>query len=108
VVQAGREAEFPDLAVPVIVVPDTRKAMPQIAVTFYDNPTAKLTSRALPARTQNDDGLMMESIARAAGDKTAYVGTLGFGINGEIVEETARPRKRSTCKRSSPGAWTKA
>lgn len=87
VVQAGRESEFADLTVPMIVVPDTRKAMPQIAVTFYDNPTAKLHLAGVTGTNgKTTTALMMESIARAAGDKTAYVGTLGFGINGEIVE----------------------
>ncbi|MBC7808097.1 MAG: UDP-N-acetylmuramoyl-L-alanyl-D-glutamate--2,6-diaminopimelate ligase [Akkermansiaceae bacterium] len=87
VVQAGREAEFSDLSVPCIVVPDTRKAMARIAVTFYDNPTAKLHLAGVTGTNgKTTTALMIESIARAAGDKTAYVGTLGFGINGEIVE----------------------
>lgn len=87
VIQAGHEGEFADLGAPYIVVPDTRKAMPQIAVTFYDNPTTKLHLAGVTGTNgKTTTALMIESIARAAGDKTAYVGTLGFGINGEIVE----------------------
>ncbi|MBC8135220.1 MAG: UDP-N-acetylmuramoyl-L-alanyl-D-glutamate--2,6-diaminopimelate ligase [Fibrella sp.] len=87
VIEAGREAELADLTVPCVVVPDTRKAMAQIAVAFYDNPTAKLHLAGVTGTNgKTTTALMMESIARAAGDKTAYVGTLGFGIDGKIVE----------------------
>ncbi|MBC7808270.1 MAG: UDP-N-acetylmuramoyl-L-alanyl-D-glutamate--2,6-diaminopimelate ligase, partial [Akkermansiaceae bacterium] len=87
VIEVGHEGEFADLSVPCIVVPDTRKAMAQIAVTFYDNPTAKLHLAGVTGTNgKTTTALMIESIARAAGDKTAYVGTLGFGIDGVIVE----------------------
>ncbi len=87
VVQSGRDGEFADLKVPVIVVTDTRKAMARIACAFYDNPTAKLHLAGVTGTNgKTTTTLMMESIARANDDKTAYVGTLGFGINGVIVE----------------------
>lgn len=87
VVQTGREAEFADLNVPLIAVADPRGAMPKLACAFYDNPTAKLHLVGVTGTNgKTTTALMMESIARAAGDKTGYVGTLGFGINGEIFE----------------------
>ena len=87
VIQSGREAEFADLPIPCVVVPDTRRAMAPLAVAFYDNPTAKLHLAGVTGTNgKTTTALMMESIARAAGDKTAYVGTLGFGIDGVIVE----------------------
>jgi UDP-N-acetylmuramoyl-L-alanyl-D-glutamate--2,6-diaminopimelate ligase len=87
ILQAGREAEFADLSVPYMVVPDSRKAMAPLACAFYDNPTAKLHLVGVTGTNgKTTTALMMESIARAAGDKTAYVGTLGFGIDGKIIE----------------------
>lgn len=87
VIQSGREAEFADLSVPRVVVPDTRRAMALLAVAFYDNPSAKLHLAGVTGTNgKTTTALMMESIARAAGDKTAYIGTLGFGIGGVLVE----------------------
>ena len=87
VVQSGREGDFADAGVPVIAAADTRSAMAHLAVAFYNKPSAKLHLAGVTGTNgKTTTALMMESIARANGDKTAYIGTLGFGINGVMVE----------------------
>jgi UDP-N-acetylmuramoyl-L-alanyl-D-glutamate--2,6-diaminopimelate ligase len=92
VVQADRAREFENLPVPLLVVPDSRRAMAPLACRFYDNPTRRLYLAGVTGTNGKTTTVrMIDSIARAAGDTTGTIGTLGATIAGKDV-----PHDRTT------------
>jgi UDP-N-acetylmuramoyl-L-alanyl-D-glutamate--2,6-diaminopimelate ligase len=86
VVQANRAASLGDLSVPALVVPDCRKALAPLACRFWDNPTGKLYLAGVTGTNgKTTTTLMIDSIARAAGDITGTVGTLGATVAGKSL-----------------------
>ncbi len=86
VVQADRAASLGDLSAPMLVVPDCRKALAPLACRFWDNPTGKLYLAGVTGTNgKTTTTLMIDSIARAAGDITGTVGTLGATVAGKSL-----------------------
>ena len=86
VVQADRAASLGDLPAPMLVVPDCRKALAPLACRFWDNPTGKLYLAGVTGTNgKTTTTLMIDSIARAAGDITGTVGTLGATVAGKSL-----------------------
>jgi UDP-N-acetylmuramoyl-L-alanyl-D-glutamate--2,6-diaminopimelate ligase len=92
VVQADRADRFTNLGVPRLIVPDARKAMAPLACAVYDNPTHKLYLAGVTGTNgKTTTTLMIDSIARAAGDITGTIGTLGATVAGRAI-----PHDRTT------------
>jgi UDP-N-acetylmuramoyl-L-alanyl-D-glutamate--2,6-diaminopimelate ligase len=92
VVQADRVSGLGGLPVPALVVPDCRKALAPLACRFWDNPTSKLYLAGVTGTNgKTTTTLMIDSIARAAGDITGTIGTLGATVAGKSL-----PGERTT------------
>jgi UDP-N-acetylmuramoyl-L-alanyl-D-glutamate--2,6-diaminopimelate ligase len=92
IVQADRAGRFADLGVPRLVVPDVRAAMAPLAARFYGDPTRALFLAGVTGTNgKTTVTRMIDSIARAAGDTTGVVGTLGATVAGEDL-----PGERTT------------
>ncbi len=86
VVQGDREAKWNGLPVPCIHVPSTRAALARLAVAFYDNPTKELFLAGVTGTNGKTTTVrMIDSIARAAGDITGTIGTLGATVAGQAL-----------------------
>ncbi len=67
------------LGIPVIRVPDTRKAMARIAAVFYDHPADRLCLVGITGTNgKTTTSVLLESILEAAGFRVGIVGTLGY------------------------------
>jgi UDP-N-acetylmuramyl-tripeptide synthetase len=91
-VQAGREDAFADLPIPRLVVPDARRALAPLACTFWGNPTHSLYLAGVTGTNgKTTTTLLIDAIARAAGEVTGTVGTLGATVAGKAL-----PGERTT------------
>lgn len=71
-------------SLPVIVVPNSRKAAGQLAAEFYGHPSHKLCLVGVTGTNgKTTVSLLMDSIFRSCGHKTGVVGTLGRSVAGE-------------------------
>jgi len=92
VIQADRASEYASLPVPCLIVPDCRKALAPLACRFYGDPTRSLYLAGVTGTNgKTTTTLMIDSIARAAGDRTGTIGTLGATIAGQEL-----PGERTT------------
>jgi UDP-N-acetylmuramoyl-L-alanyl-D-glutamate--2,6-diaminopimelate ligase len=92
VVQADRADRFENLRVPRLIVPDARKAMAPLACAVYDNPTHRVYLAGVTGTNgKTTTTLLIDSIARAAGDITGTIGTLGATVAGRAI-----PHDRTT------------
>jgi UDP-N-acetylmuramoyl-L-alanyl-D-glutamate--2,6-diaminopimelate ligase len=92
IVQADRAERFENIGVPRLIVPDARKAMAPLACVVYDNPTHKLYLAGVTGTNgKTTTTLLIDSIARAAGDITGTIGTLGATVAGRAI-----PHDRTT------------
>ncbi len=92
VVQADRAGDFAALGVPLLVVPDARAALAPLACRFYSDPTHRLFLAGVTGTNGKTTTVrLIDSIARAAGDVTGVVGTLGATIAGQAL-----PGERTT------------
>ncbi len=83
-----------DLSVPKLVVKDARIALGALSAEFFDQPSQKLFVAGVTGTNgKTTSALMIDSIARAAGDITGVIGTIGVTINGESSET---PGERTT------------
>lgn len=83
-VAAGRENAA--LGRPAIVVPDTRAALPKVAVEVYDHPSRSLTMVGITGTNgKTTSTYLTASILKAAGRKTGTIGTLGAELMGEPI-----------------------
>lgn len=74
--------------VPVVAVPDARKALALLAAEFYGHPAEKLTLVGITGtKGKTTTAHILKSILEAAGEKTAMSGTLGGFIGNEQVME---------------------
>jgi len=84
VVQADRTDSLGTLTVSALVVPDSRKAMAPIACRFWSDPTSLLYLAGVTGTNGKTTTVrMIDSIARAAGDITGVIGTLGATVAGQ-------------------------
>ena len=76
-----------EAGVPVVVVPDSRKALPALAARFYDYPSRSLTLVGVTGTNgKTTTTHLVQSIFRASGKKTGLVGTLGARIGDELIQ----------------------
>lgn len=76
-----------DAGVPVVVVPDSRVAMPVLAAKFYDYPSRKMTLVGVTGTNgKTTTTYLMQSIFRAAGKKAGLIGTMGAKIGDEPIK----------------------
>ena len=81
-----------NIAVPQILVSDTRAAMSEIAARFYDNPSGKLKIAGITGTNgKTTTSYIVKSILEAAGYKAAAIGT-----NGVLVGNAVRPSLHTT------------
>jgi len=74
--------------VPVVAVPDARKALALLAAEFYGHPAEKLTLVGITGtKGKTTTAHILKSILEASGEKTAMAGTLGGIIGSEQVLE---------------------
>ena len=86
-VEASRAAEFSGLSVPRLVVPDTRMSLGAISSAFFGDPSQKLFVAGVTGTNgKTTTALMIDAVARAAGDVTGVIGTIGVAIAGESFE----------------------
>lgn len=79
-------------SVPVIVVPDTTRAMAMLAVTFYDDPTSKLPLIGVTGTNgKTTITYLLEAIFRQNGQKTGVIGSIQMKIG-----DTAYPIANTT------------
>ena len=83
-VEESQAAEFSDLPVPRLIVPDTRAALGEISCAFYGDPSHALCMAGVTGTNgKTTTALLIDAIARAAGDVTGVIGTIGVTIAGE-------------------------
>jgi UDP-N-acetylmuramoyl-L-alanyl-D-glutamate--2,6-diaminopimelate ligase len=82
---AERFADMPaDL--PIIIVPDTRQALPVLANRFFDHPSRKMKLVGVTGtKGKTTTTYLVESIFQQAGLCAGVIGTLGARIRGESV-----------------------
>ena len=87
-VQRGRE----DAQGPLLIVGDTRRALPQLSAAIYGHPSRDLRLIGVTGTNgKTTSTLMVSSLLRAAGLRTGTIGTLGADIDGEPL-----PSERTT------------
>ncbi len=93
VVQADRAAaRFTDLPVPRLIAPGVRAALAPLACRFYDDPTHRLHLAGVTGTNGKTTTVrLIDAIARAAGDTTGVIGTLGATVAGQDL-----PGERTT------------
>jgi UDP-N-acetylmuramoyl-L-alanyl-D-glutamate--2,6-diaminopimelate ligase len=70
---------------PVIIVPNTREALPKISAAFFGEPSRELFLVGVTGTNgKTSTSTMIESIFRIIGDRTGLIGTLGATINGKM------------------------
>jgi UDP-N-acetylmuramoyl-L-alanyl-D-glutamate--2,6-diaminopimelate ligase len=95
-VRTDRAAEFADLSVPRLLVSDPRAALAPLACRFFGDPTHSLYLAGVTGTNGKTTTVrLIDSIARAAGDTTGVIGTLGATIAG---------RDRTLSDRTTPEA----
>lgn len=73
--------------VPVLVVPDSRAALPALAARFFDYPSRKMTLVGVTGTNGKTTTVhMVQSIFLADGKKAGLIGTLGARIGDELIE----------------------
>jgi len=74
---------LPDISSPQIVVADTRRALALLAAAFYGHPSRHLWLCGVTGtKGKTTTVLLIEAILRAAGERTAVIGTLGVTALG--------------------------
>ncbi len=90
--------QLPELAVPQVVVPDTRRALAVLAAAFYGDPSRHLWLCGVTGtKGKTTTVSLIEAILRAAGNRTAAIGTLG-------VTALGRPREFHATTPTTPEA----
>lgn len=73
--------------VPVVLAPDSRAVLPVLSARLYDYPSRKMILVGVTGTNgKTTTTFLIESIFRAAGKKSAFIGTLGARIGGESIE----------------------
>lgn len=76
-----------DVDVPVIIVPDTKRAMAILADSFYGQPTKKMKLIGITGTNgKTTTSHLVEQILRDAGEKTGLIGTMYMKIGNNTLE----------------------
>ncbi|MBI3910683.1 MAG: UDP-N-acetylmuramoyl-L-alanyl-D-glutamate--2,6-diaminopimelate ligase, partial [Armatimonadetes bacterium] len=75
-----------DLPVPALLVASAREAMPRLAAAFYGYPARRLRLIGVTGTNgKTTTTYLIESLFRAAGQRTGVIGTLGCRIGSETL-----------------------
>lgn len=86
-IAGDRAAAFERLSAPQLLLPDPRAALGALSAAFFDEPSEKLFVAGVTGTNGKTTSVqMIDSIARAAGDITGVIGTIGVKIAGESSE----------------------
>jgi len=84
----GEEAQK-NLVAPYCVVPDSREALAMLASAFYENPSEKMMILGVTGTSgKTTTTYLLESILKAAGKKTAVIGTVNFRFGEKVYPST--------------------
>jgi UDP-N-acetylmuramoyl-L-alanyl-D-glutamate--2,6-diaminopimelate ligase len=87
VLQADRAERFGALRIPQLIVEDSRAALGPLACIIYDNPTHHLNLMGVTGTNgKTTVTRLCEAIAKAAGQSTGTIGTLGATIGDRFIE----------------------
>jgi len=91
-IHADRASWYGAHGLPLVVVPSTRDILPQLAATFYGQPSRRLDLIGVTGTNgKTTTTYMIESIFRTLGERTGLIGTIGATIGGRSV-----PLERTT------------
>lgn len=77
----------PDLPVPQVVVQDTRRALAEASCAFYGHPSRSLWVCGVTGTNgKTTTTFLVDAILRAAGRRSAILGTLGVRVDGKPVD----------------------
>ena len=80
----------------LLVVPDARLAMAQIACNYYDNPSRKFKLIGVTGtKGKTTTTFMIKEILEKAGHKVGLIGTIATYINGKMISESSRTTPES-------------
>ena len=83
VVQENQAEKWQNAPVPCLVVPSCRAFLARLSAAFYENPTQNLYLAGVTGTNGKTTTVrMIDSIARANGDTTGTIGTLGATVAG--------------------------
>ena len=92
---AGESVPTEPLAVPFVEVPHARKALAELAWSFYDHPERKLTMTGITGTNgKTTIASILRDVLERAGHPTGLAGTLGV-YYGDVVADTARTTPES-------------
>ncbi len=78
---------LPEIAVPQVVVPDTRRALALLAAAFYGHPSRHLwVCGVTDTKGKTTTAFLIDAVLREAGYRTAAIGTLGVTALGAPKE----------------------
>lgn len=81
------DSDLPPVALPALVVPSARAAMARAATALHGYPSRRLALVGVTGTNgKTTTTYLLESIARAAGYRTAVLGTIGCRIGDETLE----------------------
>nr|NLI49557.1 UDP-N-acetylmuramoyl-L-alanyl-D-glutamate--2,6-diaminopimelate ligase [Propionibacterium sp.] len=84
---AAGAARAGDPGVPVVVVPDPRAGMGELAARIYGRPARRLTMFGVTGTNgKTSTVFLLEAALAALGRRVATIGTIGFRLGGELVE----------------------
>lgn len=87
VIVASKRVEVDLDKVAVVMVQDTSRAMGLLATSFYRFPSKELTMIGVTGTNgKTSVSGIIQSIVRAAGEKAAVCGTIGFDLDGTLYE----------------------
>lgn len=80
-------AEYPvEADAPVLLVPDTRRALALLSAAFFGHPARRLTTIGITGtKGKTTTSYMIRSILEAAGHKVGMIGTIGVVIGGDTI-----------------------
>ncbi len=91
-IHADRASWYGAHGLPLVIVLSTRDVLPQLAATFYGEPSKRLDLIGVTGTNgKTTTAYMIESIFRTLGEKTGLIGTIGATIGGRAV-----PLERTT------------
>lgn len=81
----------------LLVVPDTRKALPICACNFYENPSRKFKLIGVTGtKGKTTTTFMIKKVLEKQGKKVGLVGTIATYIGEKMIEESSRTTPEST------------
>ncbi|KXH79810.1 UDP-N-acetylmuramoyl-L-alanyl-D-glutamate--2,6-diaminopimelate ligase [Sporosarcina sp. HYO08] len=87
VIVASKPVDVDEERVAVILVPDTSRAIGQLAAKFYQYPAKKMTMIGVTGTNgKTSVSGIIHAILRQSGERSALTGTIGFDLDGTFYE----------------------